>query len=689
MSDPYEDPIAQLAGIGPTREKIFNNLGVHTVKDLLGILPRAYQLREKHPISNLKPGMQAIVVGTIMRLQTVGPVKNQRLEIVFKDGTGYLKLVFFQLKPVAYLMNLAPQTEITVMGSVTSFNAMLQMTHPKVALGDKSAEFHGVWPIYPELKNLGPSDLSKAIGSALNYLRKARHCEEGKPTRQSSNVAQTPGLLRSARNDDFPAEMLKQHNLLPLLESYEAIHIPEDMISSIDRHPAFRRMAFEELYQLQLRLQKHRAIQQQSQAPTAPKIPAEALFKKILPFTPTGAQVRVINEIMGDLSKPYPMLRLLQGDVGAGKTAVAASVAYHMSEAGYQTALMAPTEILAEQHYQLFVKLFSDKLVGRVQGSLGAKERREVLSRLKYGELKIIIGTHALISEDVEFSNLGLCIIDEQHRFGVNQRTELRNKGKRGLEVPHVLAMTATPIPRSLALTAYGDFALSVLDELPPGRTPISTHILQGDQTTNVVMLVEKCLRNQEQAYIIYPLVEESEKIDLLDAQQAFSQLEARFGSDNVALIHGRMPAAEKDAAMQKFSLGQAQILVSTTVIEVGVDVPNATCMIIVHPERFGLSQLHQLRGRVGRGTRKSACYLLTNQLFPSEETYRRLSIMEKSQNGFEIAAEDLKIRGPGDFLGTRQAGLPIFHHCDLVKHADLIEPARELALLAPVLKAG
>ncbi|MEI6790644.1 MAG: ATP-dependent DNA helicase RecG [Myxococcaceae bacterium] len=656
MSDPYQDPIGKLTGIGPAREKAFNNLGVHTVKDLLGILPRTYQLREKHLISSLKPGMQALVVGTIMRMQTVGPPKSQRLEIMFKDGTAYLKLVFFQLRPVAYLQALAPQTELTVMGSITSFNSMLQMTHPKVALGDKTQEMHGVWPIYPELKNLGPSDLTKAIESALGYVRKS--CTES-----------------------LPAEFLKQHNLLSLLESYELIHRPEDLITDTDHHPAFRRLAFEELYQLQVRLAKHRQIQQQSKAPVVSPVSAEILFKKILPFTPTKAQIRVINEILSDLSQPHPMLRLLQGDVGAGKTAVAASAAYHMSGSNYQTALMAPTEILAEQHYQLFTKLFGSSLVARLQGSLGAKERREVLRRLKTGEAKIAIGTHALISEDVEFSNLGLCIIDEQHRFGVNQRTELRNKGKRGLQVPHVLAMTATPIPRSLALTAYGDFSLSVLDELPPGRTPISTHILQGDPTQNMLMLADKCLRSSEQAYIIYPLVEESEKIDLLDAQQGFSGLEGRFGSEKVALIHGRMTAAEKDAAMQRFMLGQAQLLVSTTVIEVGVDVPNASCMMIIHPERFGLSQLHQLRGRVGRGSKKSACYLLTNQLFPSEETYRRLAIMEKSQNGFEIAAEDLKIRGPGDFLGTRQAGLPIFHHCDLVKHADLIEPARELAI--------
>lgn len=655
--NPYRDPIGKLTGIGPAREKALNNLGIHTVKDLLGILPRTYQLREKHPICDLKPGMQALVVGVILRLQTVGPPKNQRLEIMFKDGTGYLKLVFFQLKPVAYLQTLAPQTELTLMGTVSSFNGMLQMTHPKIAMGNQTENMQGVWPIYPELKNLGPADLNKAIDSALNYIRKIKS------------------------DTELSAEFLKQHHLLPLLESYEVIHQPEEFITQTETHPAFRRMAFEELYELQLRLQKHRQIQQQLQAPVIFPISAEILFKKVMPFTATQAQLRVIHEIIGDLSQSHPMLRLLQGDVGAGKTAVAASIAHHVSQAGYQTALMAPTEILAEQHYQLFKKLFGDSFVARLQGSLGAKERREVLRRLQTNDAKIAIGTHALISEDVEFSNLGLCIIDEQHRFGVNQRTELRNKGKRGLQIPHVLAMTATPIPRSLALTAYGDFTLSVLDELPPGRTPISTHILQGDPTQNMLLLAHKCLRNQEQAYIIYPLVEESEKIDLLNAQQGFTQLQSLFGPTQVALIHGRMSAAEKDAAMQRFISGNAQFLVSTTVIEVGVDVPNASCMIIIHPERFGLSQLHQLRGRVGRGPKKSACYLLTPQLYPSDETYRRLSIMEKSQNGFEIAAEDLKIRGPGDFLGTRQAGLPIFHHCDLVKHADLIEPARELAM--------
>lgn len=655
-SDPYAEPIGKLPGIGPAREKAFQTLGIFKIKDLLGILPRAYQLREKYPISSLKPGMQALVVGNILRIQTLGGFKQQRLEIMLKDPTGYLKLVFFQTKPVGYLMKAEPGTQITVMGAITSFNAMLQMAHPKVALGDKAEQFKGVWPIYPELKNLNNHDLYRAIEAALDYIK-------------------TNPL------HDLPSELLNRLNLLPLLESYQSIHAPLEPILDLEKHPAFRRMAFEELYELQVRLQKHRQIQQQSQAPVIAKQSANALFTQLFSFKPTGAQLRTIDEIIGDLSKPYPMLRLLQGDVGAGKTAVAACVAQHLAGAGYQTAIMAPTEILAEQHYQLFTKLFAPNLVGRLMGSLGAPERRKVLEQLASGEIKIIIGTHALISEDVHFHNLGLCIIDEQHRFGVNQRTELRNKGKRGNSVPHVLAMTATPIPRSLALTAYGDFALSVLDELPPGRTPISTHILQGDPTSNVMMLAEKCLRNQEQAYIIYPLVEESEKLDLLDAEQAFAQLQTRFGAAHIALIHGRMSAAEKDAAMLRFSSAGAQLLVSTTVIEVGVNVPNATCMMVIHPERFGLSQLHQLRGRVGRGDRKSACYLLTNQLFPSEETYRRLSIMEKSQNGFEIAAEDLKIRGPGDFLGTRQAGLPIFHHCDLVKHADLIEPARELAI--------
>ncbi|MES2504353.1 MAG: ATP-dependent DNA helicase RecG [Myxococcota bacterium] len=657
----YDTPVKSLTGVGPVKLKALEALGVHRLADLLGILPRSYQLRERLPMDELKPGMQAMVVGQVLRLKLMGSPKAQRLEIMLKDGTGYIKLVFFQPKFVAYLRNIEPMTVLTAIGQVNSFNAMLQMAHPKVVLGDKSEELQGVWPIYPELKNLAPSDFNRLIESAFNLIKE-------KPPQEN-----------------FSPDILKKLNLMPLLESYQAIHQPEAsaLHTLLDpaHHPAFRRMAFEELYALQLRLQKHRNAQQQAAAPQVAAVDAKLLFAEIMPFAPTNAQARVINEIVGDLARPIPMLRLLQGDVGSGKTAVAASAARHMSKAGYQTAIMAPTEILAEQHYQLFIKLFGPEKIARLQGSLKSKERRLAIERLKSGEAKIIIGTHALISDDVEFHKLGLCIIDEQHRFGVDQRTQLRNKGKSGLRLPHVLAMTATPIPRSLALTAYGDFALSVIDELPPGRTPISTHILQGEPTKNILLLAEKCVRNNEQAYIIYPLVEESEKLDLLDAEAGFRHLEGHFGGTQVALIHGRMNAAEKDAAMQRFSRGDARFLVSTTVIEVGVDVPNATCMMIIHPERFGLSQLHQLRGRVGRGSRKSACYLISDKLFLSGEAYRRLTIMEKTQNGFEIAAEDLAIRGPGDFLGTRQSGLPIFHHCDLVKHADLIEPARELAI--------
>lgn len=654
-ASPYDEPIQTLPGVGPAKQRALEALGISKIKDLLSILPKGYQNRVQLPIRDLKSGMQARVVGTILRLQTLGSFKHQRLEMILKDGTGFLKLVFFQLKPVAYLLKAKPGTQLTVTGEVTAFNAMMQMVHPKVALGNKPEPFHGVCAIYPELKGLSSHDLTKFIEAALEQVQKA-----------------------SA--PDWPIEKLQELKLLPLLESYQTIHQPVEAIADPGQHPAFRRMAFEELYHFQCRLLKHRQIQLKLQSPILPRESARELFQGLLPFAPTHAQIRVIQEISDDTSQSYPMLRLLQGDVGSGKTAVAACAAKLFQKNGYQTAMMAPTEILAEQHFHVFSQLFGSERVGKLMGSLSVPARREMLKSLQSGNIDILIGTHALISEDVVFKNLGLCIVDEQHRFGVHQRSELRNKGRKGSFVPHVLAMTATPIPRSLALTAYGDFALSVLDELPPGRTPVSTHLLQGDPQKNVLMLADKCLRNQEQAYIIYPLVEESEKMDLLNAEQAFAELAGRFGSDRVALIHGRMTGAEKESAMHRFASAQADLLVSTTVIEVGVNVPNATCMMIVHPERFGLSQLHQLRGRVGRGERKSTCFLLTPQLFPSEETYRRLAILEKSQDGFEIAAEDLKIRGPGDFLGTRQSGLPIFHHCDLVQHADLIEPARQLA---------
>ncbi len=654
----YNSSIEQLPGVGPVRLKALLGLGVKTLGDLLGILPRDYELKTRRPIASLSAGMSGLVVAQVLRLKLSGPGRTQRLEVVLRDSSGFMKLVFFQPKSVAYLKNLTPMTEVTVAGPVTSFNSVLQMAHPKIAIGDKANEWEGVWPIYPDLKDMPSGDLARLIDVALNLVR------TNKPAEQ------------------FDADTLKRLNILPLFEAYEAIHQPKALFKSMDSHPGFRRMAFEELYQLQLRLQKHRKAQEQAEAPVLPVVPSETLFKQVMPFTPTGAQARAVAEIVADFARPYPMLRLLQGDVGAGKTAVAASIAHHMAENGYQTAIMAPTEILAEQHYNLFVKLFGPEKIARLQGSLKSKERRLALERLQSGEVKIVIGTHALISDDVHFHRLGLCIIDEQHRFGVDQRTALRNKGRLGKKVPHVLAMTATPIPRSLALTAYGDFALSILDELPPGRTPISTHVLQGNPTHNLLMIADRCLKNNEQAYLIYPLVEESEKLDLLHAEAGYQELVSRFGESQVALVHGRMNAADKDAAMGRFSRGEARFLVSTTVVEVGVDVPNASCMMIIHPERFGLSQLHQLRGRVGRGSRKSSCYLLTDQMFLQQEAFRRLSIMEKTQNGFEIAAEDLAIRGPGDFLGTRQSGLPIFHHCDLVKHADLIEPARELALI-------
>ncbi|MBL4818572.1 MAG: ATP-dependent DNA helicase RecG [Deltaproteobacteria bacterium] len=657
MPTPYEIPVSKLAGVGPARLKALNSLGVNTVQDLLGVLPRTYELKSRKPISALKTGDQALVVGQLLRLKISGPPGRQRLEIVLKDGTGFLKLIFFQPRSVAYLKDLKTMTELTVSGPVTSFNSVHQIAHPKIALGNKAREWEGIWPIYPELKNIKPGDLGRLAEVALDFIRKQR------PTEQ------------------FDSDTLRKLNLLPLFESYEAIHQPKALFASTEKHPAFRRMAFEEIYQFQLRLQKHRKAQQNSKAPVLPVVDAKKLFEQIMPFSPTGAQARVIQEITQDFTRPMPMLRLLQGDVGSGKTAVAASAALHMKEFGYQTALMAPTEILAEQHHQLFAELFGESKVARLKGSLKTKARRQALEKVKTGEAQIVVGTHALFSTDVEYQRLGLCIIDEQHRFGVEQRTALRNKGRDGDKVPHILAMTATPIPRSLALTAYGDFALSVLDELPPGRTPISTHVLKGDPIQNIGMLADKCFRNNEQAYIIYPLVEESEKLDLLDAETGFKHLVSLFGDSQVALVHGRMTADEKGLAMQRFSSGQVRFLVSTTVVEVGVDVPNATYMIIIHPERFGLSQLHQLRGRVGRGSRKSACYLLSDKFFLGDEAYRRLSIMEKTQDGFKIAAEDLAIRGPGDFLGTRQSGLPIFHHCDLVKHADLIEPARELAI--------
>jgi ATP-dependent DNA helicase RecG len=484
---------------------------------------------------------------------------------------------------------------------------------------------------------------------------------------------------------------LLSNRIAPIPDAYHWIHKVTD-VASPERTLSLRRFAFEEVLSVQLSMQRRKRDYQEQAAFTFSSASALELFQALVPFEPTNAQIRTLNDVIKDMSGKAPMSRLLQGDVGSGKTAVCAAACLVAVKEKAQCAILAPTDILVEQHLANFKKWFTPLgfRVAKLTASQKEAEKRAILIALMNGEIDIIVGTRALLSEGVAFHKLALAIIDEQHRFGVAQRRALREKGEAQGKTPHLLVMTATPIPRSLALTLYGDMSLSVIDELPKGRSPVTTQIVLGDAHTITQRLSAKMIREGEQAYVIFPLVQESEKLDLRNAVQAYETLCREFGAEHFAMVHGQMKADAKEAAMKQFASGAAKILISTTVVEVGVDVPNATYMLIMNAERFGLSQLHQLRGRVGRGHKPSFCYLAAEKA-TNENAKRRLMVMERTTNGFDIADEDLLIRGPGDMLGSRQSGLELFSFFDFAHHGDLIELARvqaaELLARDPELK--
>ncbi len=511
-------------------------------------------------------------------------------------------------------------------------------------------------PIYRKLGNFSTKKLREIFRSVLNEL--------------------------GAINDDLPKELLANRSLLSLRQAYEEIHFPPENAVMPDyemhRSPAHRRLIFDEFFWLafSMRLLKGKREQEPKGAVIEVSEEGKKRLASLLPFELTAAQKRVVGEIFTDLKGDRPMNRLLQGDVGSGKTIVAFLAMMAAMENGYQTALMAPTEILAEQHFRSASRVFANTgyRVELLTGGLRPTERRRVREAIKSGEANLVIGTHAVVQEGVEFDLLGLAVIDEQHRFGVMQRARLKELGTN----PDVLVMTATPIPRSLAMTVYGDLDVSVIDELPPGRTPIKTVVCGEDQRTGVYRGIEREIGLGRQAYIVYPLVKESEKLDLKAATAMFEDLSTRvFPNLKVGLLHGRMKSAEKDEVMAAFAAGKIDILVSTTVIEVGIDVANASLMVIEHAERFGLSQLHQLRGRVGRGAEQSFCVLLTGDK-KTTTARERLGIMERSSDGFEIAEKDLELRGQGDLLGTRQSGLQSFRVANIVRHLDILSIARD-----------
>lgn len=656
-------PVTALKGIGAAMAEKLARVGLENLQDVLFHLPLRYQDRTRVvPIGALRPGQDAVVEGVVATADFIMG-RRRSLLVRLQDGSGTLSLRFFHFSQ-AQKDGMKRGTHLRCYGEVRPGASGLEIYHPEYrALKDDAPApvEQTLTPIYPTTEGLTQLRLRQLTEQALERLG--------------------PHSLP----DWLPPEMAKQYKLGPLAEALRYLHRPppdadvEEL--AIGHHWAQRRLVFEELLTHQLSLQRLRETMRAQQAPPLP--PAKKLPKQYLAnlgFKPTGAQQRVGAEIAHDLAQHEPMLRLVQGDVGAGKTVVAAMAALQAIEAGYQVALMAPTEILAEQHYLNFQRWFEPLglEVAWLAGKLKGKARAASLERIAAGT-PMVVGTHALFQSEVHFARLALVIIDEQHRFGVQQRLALRQKGVEGRLSPHQLIMTATPIPRTLAMSAYADLDTSVLDELPPGRTPVNTVTITDTRREEVVERVRAACLEGRQAYWVCTLIEESEELTCQAAETTFEELSLALGELRVGLIHGRMKPAEKAEIMAQFKAGELQLLVATTVIEVGVDVPNASLMIIENPERLGLAQLHQLRGRVGRGSAVSHCVLLFHPPL-SHIGRERLAIMRETNDGFVIAERDLELRGPGEMLGTRQTGLLQFKVADLMRDADLLPAVRDAA---------
>ena len=663
-----EQKLTDLPEIGIRKAGLLARLGVQTVRDLLYYYPRDHiDYARLVNIRDLQPGETVTVVATVKRCNCFTSQKNKKLSILdllVKDNSGQLKISRFfagtRFSSRGWQENLKRRYPV---GAVVAASGLVKQNKYGLTLEDPEIEVLAhpgdsidsltvgrVVPIYSLTEGLGADMLRKAV---IDVLPATVHLK-----------------------DPLPNGLRKKYGLMELKQAIANIHFPKDYEAL---QLARRRLVFDEFFYLQLGLlqRQHKARQIQTSAVLVPRGKLIEQFHKILPFQFTNAQQRVINDILNDLQKSVPMNRLVQGDVGSGKTVVAVVAILAAIESGYQAALMAPTEVLAEQHYRKLVEWFNllHLPVELLTGSTKVAKRRLIHSHLETGELPLLVGTHALIQDPVIFQRLGLVVIDEQHRFGVEQRAKLQQKG----EQPHVLTMTATPIPRTLALTIHGDLDVSQIDELPPGRQAIQTTLLSAQERTHAYDLMRREISQGRQVYVVLPLVEESEKLDLRSAVEEHQRLqESIFPEFSVGLLHGRMTSAEKDEAINKFRDRETHILVSTTVVEVGVDVPNATVMLIENAERFGLSQLHQLRGRVGRGAAKSYCLLMSSSSSPDAQ--QRLKVLEQSQDGFFISEMDMRFRGPGEVLGTRQSGVPDFTLASLVEDEEVLMLARQAA---------
>ncbi len=647
--------IQYLKGVGPKKANLFKKLGIQTVKDALYYLPSQYEdRRNKKSIFDIKPGEIVTAEGSIVQVNEIRTKTNLSIiEVIISDGTGFLKAKWFNQIYLKKILKEKKKVKLFGKVQLDYRGNYLEILNPEYELVEQTlnSQNQEIIPIYRLTEGLSQKQMQSIIQSAVEFAM--------------------PYI-----DEHLPAKLIKKLKFPSLKEAIKSVHLPPNNVDikllngrSSDFH---RRIIFDELFFLQLGIL---LIKQNRLCEKGISFnPDGNLLRKFfenLPFKLTSAQQKVIKEILEDMKKPIPMNRLLQGDVGSGKTVVALAAMLAAIECGYQAALMAPTEILAEQHYLNISSLLKGLPVNVLIYTSSYNKHSNLICS---GAVNLIIGTHALIQEDIHFKNLGIVVIDEQHRFGVIQRAMLKKKGMN----PDTLVMTATPIPRTMALTVYGDLDYSVLDELPVGRKPVLTKIIEPANKKIIYKMIDEEVSSGGQVYVVYPLIEESEAMDLKSATQGYKGLKKLFPQYKVALIHGKMSAKQREEIMKEFRKGNIHILVATTVIEVGVDVPNATLMIIIHAERFGLAQLHQLRGRVGRGMRASKCILLPYKL--TEEAKLRLRAIVNYSDGFKIAEEDMKIRGPGELFGVKQSGMPDLKVADLIRDQSLLETARNEA---------